>query len=66
MKNKYTQVLLDKKINGEWNFQTLWIPSDQVRMGREIEDGWKITEIYSGVSADLVKKYPKDFKTKIA
>lgn len=67
----FTQVLLDKKISepptkGGWKFTTLWIPTTEVKMGREIMDGWKITEIYGTISGVTVKKYPKDFKTKLS
>lgn len=63
---KYIQVHLEKKIKDSWHYRTLWVPSEKVKIGREIEDGWKIAEIYSGVSADMIKRYPKEFKTKLS
>lgn len=69
----YTQVRLASKSNEttkryKWIRQTVWVPTSYIKTTHslKIKDKiWLIFEIYSSMRAELVEKYPKDFKVVI-
>jgi len=61
----YTQVLLNRKVGGQWEKMTAWVPSNYAKVGETLvveDNDWQVVETYAIMSAATIKKYPKDFK----
>ena len=66
MKNKtYTQVLLNRKMDGKWVKMCAWVPTEYSRADTKVVvegEEWRVVESYATFSEAHVKKNEKDFR----